>query len=216
LGDDVRLAVVTNGSLLTSERINELLACGLDHVSVSMDAYEAATYDQVRKGLDLSQVVRNTETLLQRAGRVRVTVRFLRQRANAGEEASFARRWKSRGAHVRFDTLTNRAGMVGDFEKIRREDRPGLAACISALLNRLFPLCPLPFAWLNVLWDGRVPLCPHDWAVKQVVGDLSKRPLPEVWNGEAMNHYRHLLWTRHLSESAVCSACSLGKRFWNA
>jgi len=215
LGHHVQLSIVTSGSLLNSARIEELVTCGLDHVSVSIDAFHEATYFRVRSGLDFRQVVWNTEQLLRRARRVRVTVRFLRQRINQGEESSFARFWKSRGAHVRFDRLTNRAGMLDGFNSMQGESHSRFSRAFNSLFNRAIPFCPLPFAWLNVLWDGRVILCPHDWAPRDILGDLSKQSVREVWNSEPMNHYRLLARQCRTSESTVCRECSLAGRFWN-
>jgi len=211
----VFVTTVTNASLLTPDRADELLASGLDHISVSIDAATEASYAQIRKGLDFAKVVRHTEALLQRTGGRRVNVKFLRQRANQGEERAFARRWRPLGATVTFEPLTNRAGTLDGFERMRAGRRGLLRAAATGVLNRVYPRCPLPFARMAVLWDGRVILCCHDWEPRDVLGDLSTQSVAEVWNGEPMNRYRHLLWTKRPSESLICRDCSLAKRFWN-
>jgi MoaA/NifB/PqqE/SkfB family radical SAM enzyme len=110
LGRGLCIATVTNGSMLTEERIDELLAAGLNWIDVSIDAARERTYQAIRPGLDFAKVVESTRTLLRRRGKAVVRVRFLKQRANAGEEREFERYWKSRGAIVRLDSMLNRAG----------------------------------------------------------------------------------------------------------
>ena len=214
LGKAARVSIVTNGALLTSRRMDELLASGIDHISVSIDAYREETYRAIRKGLDFSQIRQNVQTVAQ-ITKGKVTVRFLKQRTNEGEEEDFARFWKSHGANVHFHITTNRAGTLDEFERIRSKSSTLLHAFINGILNRLCPTCLLPFSWLGVLCDGRVILCCHDWGPRDVVGDLTKQSLAEVWNGEAVNYYRHLLWSRRTSKSLICKDCSFAEGFWN-
>lgn len=214
-GDTVLVKILTNGSMATWDNIQELLDCGLDNISVSIDAYREDTYSHIRKGLNFIKVVENTKTLVKRMPGNQLDIRFLKQDGNEGEEKSFAHFWRSLGASVRFDSVTNRAGALNEFDKLIRKRLGLLQTFVSNFVNYLFPICPLPFTRLGVLWDGRVILCPNDWGPKDIVGDLSKQSLEEVWNGEAMNHYRHLLWNRRGSESRICKNCSLLSGFWN-
>ena len=86
LGKRALVCTVTNGSLLTPRRADELLKAGLDTLCVSIDAACEETYRVVRPGLDFSRVVANVNAVLRRTRRTRVIVRFLKQRANQGEE----------------------------------------------------------------------------------------------------------------------------------
>lgn len=210
----IRVTTVTNAALLTPQRIDALRASGLDWVAVSIDAASEATYRRVRCGLDFATVVANTETLLRRGGPIKVTARFLRQRENQGEERAFATYWRARGARINFNPLTNRAGELATFEALRVRARP-LRAAASAVLNRIIPFCPLPFVRVGILWDGRVILCCHDWGPREVMGDLSRQSVEEVWNGEVINRHRSLLLARRSEASAVCRGCSLARGFWN-
>ena len=209
LGRRTWVATVTNGSALNAQRIDELVEAGLDCIDVSIDAARERTYQTVRPGLDFANVVENTRTLLRRRGKAAVRVRFLKQRANAGEEREFERYWKSRGAIVRLEPMLNRAGSLGDFERLRRPWDGVLRHGIKVLLGRLYPKCLYPFVALTVLSDGRVILCCNDWSHRLIVGDLSRQSVAEVWHGERMNRCRHLLWTHRYRDSRVCRGCSI-------
>jgi MoaA/NifB/PqqE/SkfB family radical SAM enzyme len=207
LGSSVSVHLVTNGSLLNSGRVDQLLKSGLDILSVSIDAFKEETYRSIHKGLDFSRVVTNVESLLQRNPRIIVVARFLKQKANAAEEKTFRQYWKSRGARVIITSVHNRAGILQSFDQISGESVQSRHS-YDLLLERLFPFCPLPFYTMNVLWDGRAILCCHDWGPSLVVGDLTKQSLVDVWNGEKMNYCRHLLCNSLSEEIPSCSRCS--------
>jgi len=209
LGAHVRLGIVTNASLLTESRLEEIADCGLDVIEVSLDAHDPQTYSAIRRGLDFERVTENTRALLRRQPRPHVMVRFLRQQRNEAEERDFVRYWRSQGAQVHVMTPSNRAGTLPGYEDIAVSNRQTWKGKVRRVLGRLLPCCVLPFASMSVLWDGRVPLCCQDWGPKEVVGDLSKQSLTEVWHGEAMSHHRYLLWTGRFRESAVCADCSV-------
>ena len=214
LGPTIRIMTVTNGTLLTPMLIEDLFASGIDNVAVSIDAAREDSYRRIRHGLDFHRVVENTLSLIGRLGPHRVSVKFLRQRGNEGEENAFASYWRRLGVRVSFAELTNRAGTLESYERIRKR-RPDLwRRLVHPALNRLIPACPLPFSAMNILWDGRVITCCEDWGPRDTVGDLSRQTLKEIWNGGKINHYRHLLWTHRSSESLVCAGCSLSNRFW--
>jgi radical SAM protein with 4Fe4S-binding SPASM domain len=210
-GESVELVVVSHGALLTPDRIDDLR--GVDRIDISIDAASSESYGKIRQGLDYESVVANTEALLAHGG-VEVSVKFLLQRDNQGEEREFARFWRSRGAAVSIDRLSNRAGTLDAFERLWMS-RPGAFRRVSHfVLDRLVPHCPLPFATAYFLADGRMITCSHDWEPRDIIGDISVQSIEEIWNGEAINHYRHLLRSGRTSESLICRDCSLAGSFW--
>ncbi|MBW2174620.1 MAG: SPASM domain-containing protein, partial [Deltaproteobacteria bacterium] len=214
LGGTALVHMVTNGSLLTSKRADNLLEAGTDSFSVSIDAFREETYRSIRKGLSFSRVIGNVQSLLQRDPRPLVFARFLKQRANAGEEKMFTRYWKARGARPFVHSVVNRAGTLDSFDRVEEREARLMRRLVRRVLSSIFPLCPHPFLSLNVLWDGRVILCCHDWGPGVIVGDLTKQSLTTVWNGEAMNHYRHLLYRDRSEESPSCANCSCRNGLW--
>ncbi len=76
LGSSTTVSLVTNGSLLNSSRVEELLNAGIDELSVSVNAFTEETYRSIHKGLHFSKVVKNLEYLLQRNPRIIVVARF--------------------------------------------------------------------------------------------------------------------------------------------
>ena len=214
LGRRVLTGTVTNGAPLTQGMIDRLSAGGIDYVSVSIDAIREDTFARIRRGLDYNRVVENTLALCKHLGPARVSVRFLRQRENEGEEETFAQFWRSRGIRVVFMEPTNRTGLVPFFERIRKPHPRLWKKLAYPILNRFVSACPYPFSRMSVLSDGRVIVCCNDWGPRDTIGDLSRQTLQDVWNGEKANRYRQLLWTHRVRESPVCADCSLSGYYW--
>ena len=155
LGRRTSIGTVTNGTLLTAAMTDALAAGGIDRVAVSIDAVRPETHSRVRHGEHFQRVVENTLRLIERLGPDRVTVRFLRQRENEGEESEFLDYWGRHRVRVFFTEPCNRAGRLESYERIRKRRPDPWKKLIYPLLNRLVPACPLPFSTMGVLWDGR-------------------------------------------------------------
>ena len=216
LGEDVIIRTVTNGVLLDRQRTDALLGSSINQIYVSIDAFTAQTFEKIRRGLPFERVIQNTMYLLNKAPEygVTVTVKFLRQEINQEEQKDFVRFWSSRGARVSIDKLTNRAGSIGEYNKLKGKKLSFQQMLLHPVLNRMIPCCPLPFSSLGILADGKVVLCCHDWEHKEILGDLGSESLGEIWNGEKINRHRKLLVEKRPDESTTCRGCSLSKKFW--
>jgi len=58
----LEVSLITNGTLLTQENIGKIVKAGVD-VQVSIDSPVPAVYEQIRKGANFMQVVRNAKNL---------------------------------------------------------------------------------------------------------------------------------------------------------
>jgi len=65
----LRVLTTTNGSLLDAERRRDLLASGLNHVNLSIDAANPETHARLRPGSDLARIGENIAALLRERGR---------------------------------------------------------------------------------------------------------------------------------------------------
>lgn len=216
LGEKIIIRTVTNGALLDRQRTEDILRSSINQISVSIDAFTAKTFEKIRQGLPFEKVVQNTVHLLRKAPEygVTVTVKFLRQEINQEEQKDFVRFWRSRGARVSIDKLTNRAGSIEGYKKLKGKKLSPQQLLLHPVLNRLIPCCPLPFSSLGILADGKVVLCCHDWEHEETLGDLGSESLGEIWHGEKINRYRQLLVEKRADEISTCRGCSLSKKFW--
>ena len=208
LGDKVSIVTVSNGTLLSPTRMDELFRAGMYNIEISIDAYNKETYSLVRPGLDFERVFRNAHTLIDYRKGKDVIIRFLRQKANAAEQNKFLSYWNKYGATVHFDEMSNRAGAVRKYNELHFNAPISLYSRVYDIIFGSRPCIFGPFERLAVLWDGRVLVCCQDWRHEVILGNLSKQSLSDIWNGELTNHYRDLLWHGRFEESKLCSKCS--------
>ena len=92
----IRIGFNTNGTLLTRERSERLVAGGLDWLHVSLDGATAATYEGVRDGSDFERVRRNVLDLVgvmrrRDAEKPRLSLVFVAMRRNVHELPALVR-----------------------------------------------------------------------------------------------------------------------------
>lgn len=214
----VKTELVTNGAFLTEENIARIRESGLDVLDISLDALHKETYERIRIGLDFDAVMAGVERVIAAdLPATSIFVRLVRLRTNQHEAAEFARRWRERGVSVFMYTANNRVGALEEFDATLR-----IPASEVSVLHRIgrrafrawMGHCPLPFASANILHNGDVLLCVHDWGRKEVLGNVREATLAEIWNGGRMREIRSLISRRRYEELPACRDCSLWKDGW--
>ena len=217
-GGRVRVELVTNGAFLTEENVAKIRDAGVDVVDVSLDALSRDVYAKVRVGLDYDRVLAGVERLLAAdLPGTSVFMRLVKVRDNVHEVRAFARAWRKRGVPVFMYTANNRTGALAEFDETLRipESEVPLRARLGRRLARAWlGHCPVPFATAYVLHDGGVILCAHDWARRELLGNVREATLAEIWNGPRMREIRALVSERRYAEGPACRACSLWKDGW--
>ncbi|MBI3181945.1 MAG: radical SAM protein [Myxococcales bacterium] len=204
--------IVTNGTLLTPARVEELLASGLDAMHISVNGLSREDFEQVNQGKPWETLQRNLEHFLaQDLSRVAVMLSFVRHAGQQGEIEEAVRRWRARGVSVYVHGINSRGGMVGDYERyaIPLEREPPLKRLGKDLAKKLLGCCPYPFIQMSVLASGKTLLCTHDWARREIIGDVARQSISEVWNGEHMREIRLKLLAGRSDELEACRRCDV-------
>lgn len=214
----IALELVTNGALLTDEAVERIREVKLDVLDISLDAATRETYEKIRIGLDFDQVMAAVDRVIAAdLPHTKIFVRLVRQRDNVHEIRKFARRWRGRGVGVFIYSAHDRAGSVERFnERIRipRERQPMLHKLERRASRFYFGHCPVPFSVASILHNGDVLMCVHDWARKEIVGNLRESTLGEIWNGERMREIRALVSERKYESVPACRDCGLWRDGW--
>ena len=214
----VEVELVTNGAFLTAEAIERIRDVELDVLDISLDAVSKATYERIRIGLDFEEVIAGVERVIEaQLPRTSVFVRLVKLRDNAAEVREFATRWRARGIPVFIYTANNRVGALPEFdEKLRltREQVPLIHRIGRRAARSWLGHCPAPFATTDILHDGSVLLCTHDWARKEILGNVRDQTIAEIWNGERMREIRAAVYRRDYETLPACRNCSLWKDGW--
>ena len=176
----------SNFVLFKEEFMDRLEACGLDKLTIGLDAATEETYDRVRVGGDFARVERNIQSLLDAKARGRlknleVILQFIVQEENQHDEELFKQKWAGRGLTL----------------KVRQKLGWGLGVPADNLslpdTDRTIP-CPWLMRTMSIHWTGRVAQCDAVWNGEQYVGDLTRQTIQQVWNDELLNMRRkHLV-----------------------
>jgi hypothetical protein len=189
------VGMISNGSLITDEIARATIRAGLDVINISVDAGGREVFERTRRGLAHDAVMAGIERLLrvrseEGGRRPKLILSFVRQH-DAGDERAFVERWRGVADRLQVNDLHNWAGTL-----------PGDAAAS-------FP-CYRPWLTFTALWDGRVSLCCADFDGREILGDLRRSSIAEIWNAEPYRRARRL----HLQGAGpdICRSCDLPRK----
>ena len=194
----------TNGTLLKGKMIEDILASGLQRLSVSFDGASAAEYEKKRVNASFEQVTENIRTFLEQrrqAGRKtpRLAIEMMRTSPAAGLEKNqkeFLRRFKDLGLdELVLKQAHNWGGHLGGSEPLE-----------------VFSACTFPWNALVVFFDGTVAPCAQDFFAACRLGNVSENTLLNIWNGQPMQELRRAFAGGSISEYAACSGCDRIRR----
>jgi len=192
------ISINTNGLLMTPKRIPKLLACGLDHIEISIDAFSSETYEKVRRSKHYQKLVDNIHALLEaRAAypKFLVTVSFVKQADNQHEETAFRAYWEGRVDTVKIREYHQHNDLVDDHGRYKPKQD-----------ERRHP-CPYLWDRIIVQHDGRVRFCEADWKATHAIGDVKTQTLEEIWQGEDYTRLRE----SHINgtfDHPFCQSCT--------
>jgi radical SAM protein with 4Fe4S-binding SPASM domain len=209
-------SIVSNGELIDKFNPEEIAGSGLDRLTISLNAHSRETYNFINRGLDYDRVMNNVNSLVAHAEtRKRLALSFVLTNQNLAEVQEAVSYWSNRKVATRVMEVANRAGSLGNYGD-HMPDTPYYGrGFFSGLWRRaLLKLseyvgCHLPFYQMNVLFNGDVIICCHDWNRATVVGNVNNTTLKEVWTSDKMNEIRRFLISKKYEQLSSCRGCSL-------
>lgn len=165
----------SNANLLDHEAARSLIQSGLDAIYIGIDAFKPETYAKIRVGGNYEKAVENTKHLIElkkkmNSEKPEVFVQFVEMEANSKEKEAFIEFWNRQGAIVKIRPKVSWAGLI---------DAPNLV-----LDNKERWPCYWAMRTMSITDTGKVVTCAVDLDAKYVAGDVNRRSLKEVWNGE--------------------------------
>ncbi len=196
------LSVNTNGSGLTPERVDALLAAGtLRFLLINLSTLDAEEYRRTRGVGHLDRVIANVEY----ANRHRIAEEMVILALGEDDEAhdrnfaAIAEHFAGGTFNVQRFAIMDRAGNIGVGLK------PGEPhACLRGCDN----LGSRPLQHLHITPHGRCILCCEDYDELNVVGDLRQSSVAEVLAGAGLAQMRR--WIYGLEEAPaefICRGC---------
>jgi radical SAM protein with 4Fe4S-binding SPASM domain len=206
------VVVGTNGTLLTGERVTELLAAGVSGVAVSVDSLRPAYHDRFRRGHDA--FADTTAALVRlRERRLDFIIQTTVTRGNAHEIPAILD-WAAEQGAVAFNCYflvpTGRAGRLAspDAEEVEpllamlaaaeRRHRGAMmvrAKCAPHFMRHVYEAgddspvldyqtrCPCGIQYCRITPEGTLTPCPY---LPTVAGDLAVQSFGDIWHSSPL------------------------------
>ncbi|MBI5888775.1 MAG: SPASM domain-containing protein [Deltaproteobacteria bacterium] len=193
---------VTNASLLTPEKSKEIIEAGLDEFKISFYGTDRETYNATMRELDFDRSIQNVRDFFSvrrklKARRPGVIIQYLVQPLNMAKTGEFLAIFKPLVNKELGDSLSichlHNFGGGRDYRKTAR---------ISGI-------CNYPWRTIVILHDGRVVTCCLDYNGLQVMGDVNKQTIEEIWNGDAYQKARESFKRLDYGGYPVCLKCDI-------
>lgn len=208
----VAMGLSTNATYLTEKKARAILAAGLDFLVVSLDAASPESYAQMRPGGDFAGTAAHVRRLLELRGalgaRTRVVVQMIASPHNQHEAAEFAAVWRRQGGDVMLKVARDWAGQVPLSRLLATAGRAAQAPPPPPAPEPvLHTPCRMLWTELTVLWDGQVVPCANVYEHENVLGDLTRQGLDEVWNAAPIQALRRAHLQDEVAGVPVCGTC---------
>jgi methionyl-tRNA formyltransferase/MoaA/NifB/PqqE/SkfB family radical SAM enzyme len=200
-----RVWLNTNGSLMPSDKVDRLLACGLDQIEFSVDAADPQTYEIVRAGLDWDKLLETVRYMVaernRRKSTTNIVVSVINQDIVRDSMDQIVRFWLDQGV----DEVIKRKFLTwGSNTAI---DANYSADPTPYLDKTEGEPCPYPFHRLNVDSRGKVEVCGFDISGRTNLGNVREQTIHEIWKGPMFEWWRAKHAARQGGDIPLCREC---------
>jgi len=188
--------ISTNGQSMTPAMAERLIHSGVNDIIVSIDGATQETYEQYRVGGSLGKAFEALEMLQhfnsKSGNRVNIAPQFIVFKHNQHQMEEFSKRGACFGLEPYFKAPYIRKKdsrfQYSDFPEYARPHFPNTESLKSAMAG-----CSAPKDVFNVLVDGTVVACCHDYGGFTNFGNIFTGDIMEIWNGATMGEFRTAL-----------------------
>ena len=196
----IKINFATNASLLTKEKIDNLIKSGVDWINISYNGGTKQTYEEIM-GINFEKVNKNIMKLIKRKRELNsekpyITMSCVLLRENASEMNEIKKRWE-RYFPVAFNFASNWGGCV-EVHDVNKKYR-----------NKKWPCWQLWTKFL-IAWDGTVTGCCPDMVEYTLnLGSVKSQGLLEIWNSPKWKKLRRLHLSREWDKIPLCKNCNV-------
>lgn len=194
----------TNGSLLTSENIDRLVACGLTRIGISIEAVNEEGYrNLVKRNGMFERVVNGVSELYNKSrGICRIYAKICNFETPETNPEEFKRI---------FSPITDECEIEYPMQWNNGVPDSTLGLGVRSTVNgdkiTTQLVCPFPFYTLAINSRGKVTTCCFDWSTYNEIGDANKESIKEIWNGQRISDFWKMQLEGKKSTSSVCKDC---------
>lgn len=181
---------------LRLDKVRELFRYGLNRLIIAVDAVDASGFEAIR-----GRKVNFQNTVVQRVRNI------LRVKEEMGSDT-----------RVEVQVIDLKGTSVVDFREMWRREGvdvlqkpffpyPDVSKDVGHISKEFSADCLLPFVSMVVLADGRVVPCCADYNGEEVIGDIKKQSLEQIWNGGRFREFRENFVRASFEKDSLCRRC---------
>ncbi len=202
----LRVELLTNGSLLTRQMSDALIAAGLSRMVISLQGISEEKYRKISKvDIDFENFVRNIEYFYKHKTNTHIYIKIVDYALDGMDT-------KQKFYEIFGDICDSMAVekavpiMPGvDYEKVL--DNPGGGTTQFGLPVAPIQVCPQPFFTMQINPDGKVVPC-YQISYPAIMGDTNHQSMREIWDGETYHNFRRAMLDGRDLMNDVCAQCN--------
>lgn len=201
----VKVDTFTNGSLLTPELSDEIIAAGLDKIFISIQGMNAKAYKRISGvDMDFDRYIENIIYFCAHRQNCKVYMKVPDIGVTKSEEKEFFALFDKYADELFVEKIFS-AWPNFDVSHLQNDDQIGYYGQPKS--DKPIIVCTLPFYDLTVDYKGIVTSCSIDWEEKTNMGDVKKQSLFEIWNGHTFNEFRRMQLRGERYQHPLCGTC---------
>jgi radical SAM protein with 4Fe4S-binding SPASM domain len=190
----------TNAALLTEKKAEEIINSGLDEMNISFNGVTPEGYEKTMVNLKYDAVEKNIANFMKKRKEMGKTKPYVYMSCIYTEkdfdQQAFADKWKGIVDSI-FIMPAEKWGSI-ESDDIPYESLPYKA--------REWP-CSRLWTAMWISWTGDLHVCCKDYNGSTIMGNLTKRSLMDIWQGEKYKKFRELHKTGEHDKIPICKGC---------
>jgi len=186
------VAFLTNGERLNPELSIELIESGLDWISISVDGIGEVynrirwpeTYDGIVEKIKFFKQYRDEKAY--KKPLIRIQTIWSAVKNDPDSYFGF------------FENLADKVYIIADQHRFDLVSFPRVSKF----------RCPMPWQRMAIGYNGIVTKCVCDYNEYEVIGDVKRQSLYEIWHGDKLAKYRELIKSGKIYTMKSCATCN--------
>ncbi len=192
-------SMASNGALLDKQRGSAILDAGVTRVNLNISDLDT-DYDDVYN-LPFDQTLKNVDRFVNMAdGKCEVHIVLVNHRQDQDHTAKMKEFWRKHGVDgfVEYDVINRGGALFVDHMQYESYEERTKARNLMGQCGSQW-VCPVPFLWVFVGYDGLYYLCCSDWKKEAPMASVFEVPMLAI----SEQKLRHLT-----SREPVCKTCN--------
>ena len=177
----------TNCTLLKGELAKEIANSNLNEIILCLDSMIPERYEKIRKGASYNEVISNILSFVKlRKHKLKVIIQMINIPETIDEQNSFNDYWKD----------------VNGVDKVVLKELSTFRGSIKVNVKKEKGICIRPFTEFIIHSKGDVVPCCIDYDGLEIMGNVNKNSIQEIWNSDKYDYFR-----KNSKSTNLCKNC---------